>query len=196
MNYSLTPWLCGVCGSKLDKGYGAESKKYDDKYSQQLPCEECGRMQWFLIRYRIPEQDIRFEFISSYKHSASFYVLVDGKEVLTYENVPMRMEYIGNAPYLNSLEECKAEGYNVHEKEDWWLNFGAWPNTIHFESSGGPEGEALIPDNIKEAFEIFHDGIVRRAIFRSEWVKCDPDDPERINDTYLQKQINCRVEYY
>jgi len=187
MKFTYTKWLCHRC-SMIYEGYGSEAKHVEDYSSDKLECENdgCSRKEWFLLRYRIPEMDIRFRYDR---------VLVDGKTIRTKDGSDMHIEYKKDGPEYESLEAAKKLHFNVHTEASWWLNFGAWKETIHWDY---PSDE-LVSDDIWEAFQIYVDHPVRRAIYRSEFVDCPADDPDVgyvDRDGHGQKQINCRVEYY
>ena len=191
MLYKNTKWLCSNCAKRYNRNYGGESRN-ESNYAAVLTCEECGKTGCYLLyRYRIPEKDIQFEFVSGYRHFVSYYVRVDGRYLFTDENSLLRLEYVTDVPYLHDIGQAKAEGWNIQSEKDYWLNFAAWANTIHFEYS-----DKLVPDDVWEAFKIFHnDPTVRRAIYKSEWEPCTADDPD-CSEVLGKKQINQRVEYY
>jgi len=186
MNYTNTKWFCWACSRKTPKGYGCESN-FTESGEYSLKCEECGELTPSLYRFRIPEKDIRFEFVSSYRHFASWNVRIDGK-LLTYPGSDglARLEYIGGKEaYMSNLSLAIQEGFNVKTEEELRLNFTAWINTIHYECSN-----MLISDDIRDAFQIYGGSEVRRAIYCFEWE--NPEDPKAAD----YKQINQRVEYY
>lgn len=189
--FTYTPWVChsydykrGTNGcSRSYDGYGSESKHTEDY--EPIQCEKCGGMDWFLMRFRIPSINIRF--VDGLARCE-----IPGERVLP---TMKKIEYRGFRPEYESFEKAKELGYNVHTEQDWWWNFGAWANTIHYEI----DHETLIPDDVFEAYKVYlgRDD-VRRAIYRSDMVECDPDDPAGFHlggGKYL-KQINQRVEYY
>lgn len=186
MKFSYSKWMCHSCSRYGNpyKGFGAETKSFDEKYSEKLKCEMCEKEDWFLIRYFIPEKDIRF--LEYYE------VTINGVPVMNAEKTGrLRLRHRASSPERESFEKAKELGFNVHTQKDWWFNFGAWVDTISWEYSS-----ELVSDDIWKAFEIFIQKPVRRAIFKSEFVDCSPDDPEAISPSYPKKQINMRVEYY
>jgi hypothetical protein len=142
LNFTYTAWLCRKCSKPYYDGYGCESKNNPD-YEPQIPCEQCGTSNYWLNRFRIPEEDIRFEFVVSYRMWVGYHVKVDGKYITTESGSPKLLEYQGK------LEDWKPGVWNYPDVKTYKREMGARENCLYWVSS-----DDHIPDEVFEAFKI------------------------------------------
>jgi hypothetical protein len=185
MIHYLSPWVCRDCRKQYD-GYGSYSKT-DPNYGVELICEKCHRKVWLLVRFRIPDEPIRFEFVSSYRWWASYRVVIGGVDQ------GYTIEYHGKP-------DIYVPGVWNYTPEEYKRFMTDMENCIDVRND--PERE--IPDNVLEAFRIFYDNytIQRKKFVHDGWFdeidqKVYPDchvhsNPIRI-DGYF---INSRMDAY
>ena len=187
MNFTTTKFLCKWCALQYD-GYGCNSK--EALGDTKLTCEECGKPEWLLFSFRVPEKDIRFIPKCNYRFSTEYVVKANGRLIYPAGEMinriePMKLEYKTQEPGVTDLASAIKNFYNVHDEEDFFLNISGWWDTIHWEYSSD-----LVPDSIFEAFKIYvNDQTIRRAVY-----KCD--DTGEKDESGFTVWTNKRIEYY
>lgn len=144
MKFTLSLWMCTRCARQGDfDGFGNEAL-YDSNGEKTFECAICHQQTGIVLRYRIPGQDIRFRFVSSYRMWTSYYPKRGRAAVQAADGSQVRLEYTGNP------EPYDPEEHNYTE-EEYKEEVVTQQNTIKWS-----DHNSLIPDDILNAFRIFH----------------------------------------
>ena len=160
MEYTLTKWMCRDCARiYYDKGYGSEARTNPDYSDMQCENDGCTTHCWMLIQFRIPEKDIQFRFVVSYRHWIAYHVKVDGRFIHT--------ESSGSSPA--ELEFISSTIKDDDQIDDWAGK--TMGHTISWKYA-----DEFISDDILEAYRIYaNDPTIKRSRYMGKIE--NPKDP-------------------